>query len=43
MEALAAAEFAAKLANATVTHDLPANEALELLERMMNGEIDWPV
>lgn len=43
MEALAAAHFAARLANAKVTHDLPADEALKLLERVMNGEIEWPV
>ncbi len=42
MEALAAAQFASRLANATVTHDLPADEALRLLERMASGEIDWP-
>lgn len=43
MEALAAAQFVARLANATVTHDLPADEALRLLEQLANGEIDWPV
>ncbi|WP_018896475.1 hypothetical protein [Rhizobium sp. 2MFCol3.1] len=43
MEALAATEFAARLRNAKVTHDLPVDEALELLEQVANGEIDWPV
>jgi len=43
MEALAAAQFAARLANATVTHDLPVDEALKLLERVVNGEMEWPV
>ncbi|MFS2154790.1 hypothetical protein [Rhizobium sp. Rhizsp42] len=43
MEALAAAHFAARLENAKVTHDLPADEALNLLEGVMDGEIEWPV
>ncbi|WP_216332595.1 hypothetical protein [Rhizobium sp. X9] len=43
MEALAAAHFAARLASARVTHDLPADEALKLLERVVNGETEWPV
>jgi hypothetical protein len=43
MEALAAAQFAESLTNARVTHDLPAEEALKMLEQLANGEIDWPV
>ncbi|MGR9293685.1 hypothetical protein ACU8OS_35560 (plasmid) [Rhizobium leguminosarum] len=38
MEELAAAAFAARLANAKVTHDLPAEEALALLEAHAKGE-----
>ncbi|ANL87108.1 hypothetical protein [Rhizobium phaseoli] len=38
MEALAAAAFAAELANAKVTHDLPIDEALALLEAHAKGE-----
>ncbi|NEI66498.1 hypothetical protein [Rhizobium leguminosarum] len=38
MEALAAAAFADRLANATVTHDVPAEEALALLDAHAEGE-----
>ncbi|ANL74306.1 hypothetical protein AMC83_PA00079 (plasmid) [Rhizobium phaseoli] len=38
MEALAAAAFAAELSNAEVTHDLPVEEALALLEAHAKGE-----
>jgi hypothetical protein len=42
MEALASTQFAEILANATVTHDIPADEALKFLERLAIGEIEWP-
>ncbi|TBG52628.1 hypothetical protein [Rhizobium leguminosarum] len=38
MEALAAAAFADRLANATVTHDVPGEEALALLDAHAEGE-----